>query len=364
MVIIQEQIAQVKKLLWSYPLLSLFSIANINSENPRYQQPALWITFSCQRPQSMFPCKGITRSRTTSWSFLYTPWRRWSCHPTSSYPNIIIYHPHITLISSYIDHHQSRFPLPCTSHRLFDSVRHRDDPKHFHLTKRKSRPCPWIHQTTRICKGFAQKKAYWPGYKYYDYINKFLQILHEPIRVFPGTCLKVEVENLPIFRFTRLPRCWQPRWLWKGESWYHLNQGSWWIYQPKHHALWMGKSLKITFAMVGFPAKWVVEWSLLNYGHTKELAHSRIALWCAFVICNRYVEVPKFQVSSPCSICHLVTFITSWPIWMPRKVTEQRSFQTSSSDPKKVPVFVQILRRFATRSPRWWMKPLHWWSGG
>lgn len=71
----------------------------------------------------------------------------------------------------------------------------------------------------------------------------------------------------------------------------------------------------------------------------------------------------KFQVSSPCSICHLVTLITSWPILMPRKVTEQRSFQTSSSDPKKVPVFVQILRRFATRSPRWWMKPLHCWSG-
>lgn len=194
--------------------------------------------------------------------------------------------------------------------------------------------------------------------------SEFLQILHEPIRVFPGTCLKVEVENLPIFRFTRLPRCWQPRWLWKGEGWYHLNKGSWWIYQPKHHALWMGKSLKITFAMVGFPPKWIIEWSLLNYGHTKELAHSGIALWCAFVI--YMLKYPKFQVSSPCSICHLVTSITSWPIWCPsqshRKVTEQRSFQTSSSDPKKVPVFVQILRRKRLALQDGW-NPLHWWSG-
>ena len=196
--------------------------------------------------------------------------------------------------------------------------------------------------------------------------NEFLQILHEPIRGFPGTCLKVEVENLPIFRFTRLPRCWQPRWIWKGEGWYHLNKGSWWIYQPKHHALWMGKSLKITFAMVGFPAKWVIEWSLLkllNYGHTKELAHSCIALWCAFVIYNRYLEVPKFQVSSPCSICHLVTLITSWPILMPLSKSPKGDRATELSNQlersKKGPGLCPNPQAEAIRSPRW----LHWWSG-
>ena len=76
----QEKIAQVKKLLWSYPLLSLVQSQNINSEDPRYQQPAPW----------------ITRSRTTSWSFLiiFVPMGRWSSHHNISsqyHPNIILH---------------------------------------------------------------------------------------------------------------------------------------------------------------------------------------------------------------------------------------------------------------------------------
>lgn len=110
--------------------------------------------------------------------------------------------------------------------------------------------------------------------------NEFLQILHEPIRVFPrhlSQSWSRKSPHLPIHKASKVLAASMTMKRWRLPS---LKQGSWWICQPKHHALWMGKSLKIPFVMVGFPAKWAIEWSLLNYGHTKELTHSHIALWC------------------------------------------------------------------------------------